>query len=62
MPTIDPVKKDLRTTIAGFVVGAGIILTQLGHLLDADPATVISWPVLIAGLGAIGLGWFASDK
>ena len=54
-------EKNLKTTIAGIVVGLGLIFTQAGHLLDADPATVFSIPLFITGLGAIGLGWWAKD-
>jgi len=30
--------------------------------LDADPLTVISIPVIITGLGAMGLGFFSRDN
>ena len=54
--------KDLKTTLAGIVIGLGILFTQLGHVLDTDPATVLSVPVVLTGLGALGLGWWAKDK
>jgi len=57
--------KDWRTTAAGVILGLGIILTQFGGLLDADPNTVFDMTKAMGGLamiaGAVGLGYFAQS-
>ena len=44
-----------KTTLAGVLTVLGIIGTQLGALFDADPLTVINWPILLAAIPGLGL-------
>lgn len=60
-------KKDIkmasyRTTICGILLAVGIISTQVGALLDNDPATTFSLSAVTAALGAAGIGFFARDN
>ena len=49
------------TTIAGLVAGGPAILAGFAGLLDEDPATGIVWNLVIAGVGALLVGFFAKD-
>jgi len=51
-----------KTSILGWLVGLGMILPELSDLLDGDAATEFEWAKVVAGLGALGLGWFARDN
>lgn len=51
-----------RTTVIGVVAGLAIIFGELNNLLDNSPETVFNWQNLVAGLAALGIGWFARDK
>lgn len=53
--------KNWRTTAVGIITGVGLIIAQLVALLDADPSTVFSIEGFLAGLAALGIGWFAKD-
>lgn len=53
--------KNWRTTLTGALTGLIIIGTQVLNLLDNDPATVFSFELLMAGIAAMGIGWFAKD-
>lgn len=55
-------KKSWKTTAAGIVGGLAIILTQIGFVLDSDPATVLDMAALASGVGLLGLGWFSRDN
>jgi len=54
--------KSTKTTIVGIVGGLAIILTQVYHALDADPATVLDFEAIVGALALMGIGWFARDK
>jgi hypothetical protein len=54
--------KSWKTTVSGIVAGLAIIFTQVGYLLDNDPATTISIEAIVAAVGLIALGWNARDK
>jgi hypothetical protein len=51
-----------RTTAIGVIAGLAIIFGELNNLLDNSPETVFDWQKLVAGLAALGIGWFARDK
>lgn len=53
--------KNWKTTAVGVLTGIILIGTQLLALADADPATVFSLEGLMAGLAAMGIGYFAKD-
>jgi len=56
-------KESWRTTVAGIVMGIGIVLVQFGGLIDMDPNTAFDTKEVVGGLamvaGALGLGYFA---
>jgi len=54
--------KSWKTTAAGICAGIGILATQVGYLLDSNPETVLDWKTCLAGLGALGIGWFSRDN
>jgi len=54
--------KSWKTTILGIVTGIGLVANELQSLLDADPATEFSLAGIVAGLAAMGIGWFARDN
>ena len=51
-----------RTSVTGIVGGLALILTQIYNVIDSDPATIFNYEMFLAGLGMIGIGWFAKDK
>jgi len=51
-----------KTTVLGVIGGLILILTQASNLLDNDPATLFELSQFIAGLGMLGVGWFARDN
>ena len=55
-------KKSWRTTVLGVIAGMALILAQATNVLDDDPETVFSLSQLLAGIGALGIGWFARDN
>jgi hypothetical protein len=54
--------KSWKTTVSGIVAGLAIIFTQVGYLVDNDPATTISIEAIVAAVGVIALGWNSRDK
>jgi len=54
--------KSWKTTAAGFLAGGVAIAQQILALIDGDVATVFDLKLLLAGLGAIGIGWFSRDS
>lgn len=57
--------KNKKTTLAGVLTAVGILLTQLGNLVDGVPSTVLD-PAAVSGavmviFGSLGIGWFAQD-
>ena len=54
--------KSWRTTTIGVLSGIVIIAKEVIAILDSDPATVFSIEGLFAGLGALGIGYFARDN
>jgi hypothetical protein len=52
----------MKTTIAGFLAGLALIAGELNDHFDSDPKTVFSLDAFLAGLGAMGMGYFARDK
>lgn len=56
------VTKSWKTTTLGIVTGLMILLPQLQAVLDTDPATNPSWEMILAGLGAMGIGVAARDN
>lgn len=50
-----------KTSLAGWLGGGAVILTQLLHLVDDDPETVLNVELLLVGLAAFGIGTFAKD-
>jgi len=63
---VEKKKKSWKTTICGIVVGLGLIIKAFTPMLDGIEETVFSlkeaWPIIITGLGAMGIGWFARDN
>ena len=59
---ITPGVKSWQTTILGAIVALSLLLDQVKFLIDNDPATSLDLQVVIAALGALGLGWFARDN
>ena len=55
-------KKNWKTTTAGIAGAVAILATQVQHLLDNDPATVVDWKAALAALAVFGVGWFSRDK
>ena len=53
--------KSWKTTALGILTGIGILITQVVAVLDNDPETVLEISIVIAGLSAMGFGWFARD-
>ena len=55
-----------KTTVGGICAALGLAFTQLGNLLDNDPATIVDWKVLAGTLvtiaGLLGWSWFSRDK
>ncbi len=56
------VSKSWQTTTLGIITGLMIILPQLQAVLDSDAATNPSWEMILAGLGAMGVGVVARDN
>jgi len=54
--------KSWRTTLAGILIGAGMLLTQVGYVFDSDPLTNFDMGVIPVAFGLFGLGWFARDN
>lgn len=54
--------KSMKTTAAAIIGVVTIVLTQVGAIIDADPATVANWnsvtPALVACIGL----FFAKDE
>lgn len=55
-------KGSWRTSVVGILSGVALLIGQVVAVLDGDPATVFSFEQFAAGLGMLGLGWFARDK
>lgn len=51
-----------KTTIGGIIGGLALVLTQVWYAIDADPATVLNFDQILAGLSLMGIGWFARDN
>lgn len=51
--------KSLKTTVAGVLAGIAILAPQALNLLNGEP---VSWDLVVAGLGALGVGVFARDN
>ena len=54
--------KSWRTTIAGWAAGLAVLAHQLAVALDDDPTTSVSFELIAAGLGMLGMGLFARDS
>lgn len=54
--------KNWKTTITGLLTGAVLIINSLALPLLNGEFFSLDWTGIAAGLGAMGLGWFASDK
>lgn len=54
--------KSWRTTLAGWAAGLAILAHQVAVALDDDPATAVSFELVAAGLGMLGVGLFARDS
>ena len=55
-------KGSWKTKVSGLVISAAMILGEVSDLIDADPLTVFEWPVIMAALGALGLGLSARQN
>lgn len=53
--------KNWQTTVAGFLTGLIMCLSQVVNALDSDPETVFVLAIFISGLGVMGLGLFSKD-
>lgn len=51
-----------RTTLAGVLPGAIIVLNQLNHLVDEDSKTQFNLTAFLTGLSLCGMGVFARDN
>jgi hypothetical protein len=51
-----------RTTLAGGLPAVILILTELLHWVDSDPATTVNLLHVLSALGLIGVGVFARDN
>lgn len=54
--------KSWKTTIMGIITGLMMILPQLKAAIDSNPETVFNLDLVLAGLTAMGIGWFARDN
>lgn len=54
--------RNWKTTITGFLTGAVLIINSLALPVLSGDFVSLDWTGIAAGLGAMGLGWFASDK
>jgi hypothetical protein len=52
----------MKTTLTGFFAGLALIAGELNDHFDSDPKTVFSLDAFLAGLGMMGIGYFARDK
>ena len=50
-----------KTTVVGFLTGLLLAVPQIINLIDSDPETLFDMKILIAALGAMGIGVFAKD-
>lgn len=55
-------KPSWRTTVYGILGAIGVLATQLGFLLDNDPATNPDWSLIWLALAALGGLVAARDK
>lgn len=54
--------KNWKTTITGILTGSVLIINSLLLPILNGEFISLDWTGIAAGLGAVGLGWFASDK
>ena len=54
--------KSWKTTALGILAGLGILIVQVTAILDGNAETSFEWQQVLAGLGAVGIGWFARDN
>lgn len=51
--------KSIKTTIAGIAAGVALIAPQIVNICNGDPVSI---DLIVAGLAAMGCGWFARDN
>jgi hypothetical protein len=51
-----------KTTLVGILAAVAIMATQIGAMLDNDPATTFSLEAIFSALAALGIGLFARDN
>jgi len=59
--TLKGIRGNVKTTAAAALGAVALICTQLGALLDDDPATVCDWNTIILGGVVVLVGLFAKD-
>jgi len=55
-------KKSWKTTVCGIATGIGLLIPQIIAVLDSDPETAFDVKMIVAALGAMGVGFFSRDK
>ncbi len=51
-----------RTSLAGVIPGVGVLLIQIGHLIDSDPKTVMDMATCMQAISVIMIGLTARDN
>lgn len=53
--------KSWKTTLCGIIGALVMLLPQVLAVLDNNPATIVNWQIVMAGLAMLGIGVAAKD-